>query len=123
MPLITIGARAQYETRVSPEDYEFLLTFKWTFARSHKNGELIYARRSVREGTYNRTVLMHHVVMARADLVKPSKDHTADHWDGDSLNNQRGNLRWATPTQQMANQHGIRSKPIEPPWWDAEIPY
>jgi HNH endonuclease len=120
---LTIGARAQYETQVSPEDYDFLLGFKWTFARSHKFGELIYARRSVREGSYNRTVLMHRVVLERMGIERPTKRHTADHWDGDSLNNRRDNLRWATPAEQMQNRRGIRSKPVEKPWWDEEIPW
>jgi hypothetical protein len=120
---LTIGARAQYETQVSPEDYDFLLSFKWTFARSHKFGELIYARRSVREGSYNRTILMHRVVLERMGIERPTKRHTADHWDGDSLNNRRDNLRWATPAEQMQNRRGIRSKPVEKPWWDEEIPW
>lgn len=124
MPTILIGARCQYETEVSPEDYAFLLTFKWTFAVSHKGGELVYARRSVWEsGGYNRTILMHHVVMERAGLVRPSRHHTADHRDGDSLNNRRRNLRWATAEQQMRNRHGIRAKPLEPPMWDEQIPF
>lgn len=123
MPLIVIGARSQYETQVSEEDYQFLLGFKWTFARSHKGGELIYARRSVREGSYNRTILMHHVVMERAGLVRPSDKHTADHWDGNSLNNRRDNLRWATAQQQMANQHGFRNRPIERLRAEEEIPF
>ena len=41
--LIVIGARAQYETQVSRDDYQYLLGFKWTFAVSHKNGGLVYA--------------------------------------------------------------------------------
>jgi len=124
VPLILIGARGQYETRVSVEDYAYLLGYKWTFARSHKGGELIYARRSVWTPGYgNRTVLMHHVVMERAGLARPSDDHTADHEDGDSLNDTRDNLRWLTAEQQMRNRHGVRHRPIEPPMWDEEIPY
>ena len=121
--LLTIGSRGQYDTQVSREDYEFLLGFKWTFAVSHKGGGLIYARRSIREGSYNRTILMHLVVLERMGEPKPSKRHTADHRDGDSLNNHRCNLRWATPEQQMANRRGIRHAPIEQPMWDEEIPF
>lgn len=76
MPTIVIGARCQYETEVSPEDYAFLLTFKWTFAVSHKGGELVYARRSVWEaGGYNRTILMHHVVMERGPCAAVAASH------------------------------------------------
>lgn len=124
MPTITIGARTQYVTRVSPEDYQFLLEFRWTYARSHKHGELIYARRSVWEGTYNRTILMHRVVLERMGEKRPTKRHTADHRNGDSLDNRRRNLRWATPEEQMANRHGIRSLPIaRAPWDEQEIPF
>lgn len=125
MPLIVIGARAQYETRVSFEDYAYLLGFKWTFARSHKGGELIYARRSVwcPARRCNVTVLMHHVVMERAELLRPTPEHTADHENGDSLDNERENLRWLTPEQQMRNRRGVCNRPLERPMWDEDIPY
>jgi hypothetical protein len=39
---------------VSWEDYDFLLQWPWTYAISHfKHGDLVYARRSVREGDRN----------------------------------------------------------------------
>lgn len=45
---ITIGARVQYVVKVSPEDYDFLMQWRWTYAVSHQGGGLVYARRSVR---------------------------------------------------------------------------
>jgi hypothetical protein len=44
---------------------------------------------------------MHHVVLERMGLVRPSQRHTAHHRDGCGLNNRRSNLRWRTPKEQM----------------------
>jgi hypothetical protein len=112
MRIITAGRSRQYQTLVSDEDYDHLQQWLWTFAVSHKGGELIYIRRSIRVGESNVTILMHHVVLERmADdgLIKPkrSKRHTAHHGDGNALNNQRWNLTWRTPKQQMAVQRGL----------------
>lgn len=125
MHLIFLGRQAQYETRVSDEDYEFLIGFRWSFAVSHPAGGLVYARRSVwvPNQNVNQTVLMHHVVLKRMKKERPSLRHTADHENGDSLCNERWNLRWATPEQQMRNRRGVRARPLERPMWDEEIPF
>lgn len=74
----------------------------WTFAVSHPRGSLVYARRSIRVGENNITVLMHHEVMARMGTPRPSPRHTTHHRDGCALNNRRRNLTWRTPGEQMA---------------------
>jgi len=86
---------------VSDQDYDFLQQWLWTYAFSHKGGNLIYARRSVRSGGSNVTILMHHVVLELAGKPRPSDEHTAHHRDGDGLNNRRANLAWRTGTEQM----------------------
>jgi hypothetical protein len=106
---IVCGRSRQYITRVSDEDYEFLIKNLWTFARSHKgNDTLIYIRRSISvpdaehpRGRRNVTILMHRVVIERMGLVQPTPRHTVHHEDGDSLNNQRWNLGWLSPKGQM----------------------
>lgn len=130
---ITIGARTQFVVKVSPEDYDFLMQWPWTFARSHGPWSgLIYARRSIRVGDSNQTILMHRVVLTeRMGIERPSPLHFTDHDNGDSLDNRRSNdrgrqqLRWLTHKENMANRHGIRHVPIgalpEPEL--AEIPY
>lgn len=116
---ITIGARTQYQVKVSWEDYDYLMQWPWTYAVSHpQQGGLVYARRSVREGGRNVTILMHRVIIARMGLKRPSKKHFVDHENGDSLDNRRENnlglqqLRWLTAKQNRANQWGIRAVPI-----------
>jgi len=124
---ITVGRREQYAVKVSACDYDFLMQWPWTFARSHKYGQLIYARRSIRCGDSNVTILMHRVVIERMGLVRPSETHFVDHENGDALDNRRVNdaglqqLRWLTMAENMANQRGVRAVPIAAT--GSEIPY
>ena len=117
---ITIGARTQYVVKVSWEDYDFLMQWSWTYAVSHpRHGGLVYARRSVREGDRNVTILMHRVIiLERMGLARLSEKHFTDHENGDSLDNRRENdrgmpqLRWLTNQENMANRRGIRNEPV-----------
>lgn len=130
---IIIGARTQYVVKVSPEDYDFLMQWKWTYAVSHpRHGGLVYARRSIRDGGRNVTILMHRVIITeRMGLERPSEKHFTDHDNGDSLDNRRVNdraraqLAWLTAKQNMAKQYGIRSLPVVPAFRPAmnDIPF
>ena len=119
---IIVGARTQYVVKVSWEDYDFLIQWPWTYAISHpRHGGLVYARRSVREGFRNVTVLMHRIIITeRMGLARPSDKHFVDHDNGDSLDNRRVNdrgraqLRWLTAKENMANQRGIINRPVVP---------
>jgi hypothetical protein len=64
-------------------------------AVSHpQHGALVYARRSVREGDRNVTLLMHRLIITeRMRLERPSDRHFVDHENGDSLDNRRVNDR------------------------------
>lgn len=108
MRILTIGRSRQYETKVSDEDYAWLTQWLWTFAVSHPKGSLVYARRSVHTGSGNVTVLMHRVIIIeRMGLPRPSEDHTVDHDNGDSIDNQRDNLFWRTGQEQMFTRRRI----------------
>jgi hypothetical protein len=81
---------------VDDEDYEYLSQWKWQ-ARKAKNGW--YARRWTSQRAGKRYIVgMHTEIMGCA----PSQ--LVDHEDGDGLNNQRSNLRFATTAQNALNQ-------------------
>ena len=130
---IIIGARTQYVCKVSWEDYDFLMQWPWTYAVSHpRHGGLVYARRSVRAGDQNVTILMHRVIITeRMGLKRPSEKHFVDHDNGDALDNRRVNdagrqqLAWLTNKENMAKRYGVRSVPIVPAFRSAlsDIPF
>lgn len=117
---IIVGHRTQYSVKVSACDYDFLMQWKWTFAVSHpRHGGLVYARRSIREGNRNVTVLMHRVIIIeRMGLQRPSDKHFTDHDNGDSLDNRRENdrgrqqLQWLTNQENAAKRYGIKNQPV-----------
>lgn len=79
-------------TLVDDADYEYLNQFKWC-AWHNQNGIWYAVRTPMR--VYH---AMHRVILGITD----SKTYT-DHIDGDGLNNQRSNLRLATPAQNVRN--------------------
>ncbi len=113
MRTITAGRGRQFVTYVSDVDYDYLMQFLWTYAFSHQKGGLVYIRRSVMLGGLKYTLLMHRLIMDRKDEPQPTDEHvTVDHQDGDALNNQRYNLRWATYSEQLEERY--RRKVIAP---------
>lgn len=129
---ITIGARTQYVVKVSPEDYDFLMQWKWTYALSHGPWSgLVYARRSVSTPSGNVTILMHRVVLIeRMGIERPSEKYFTDHDNGDSLDNRRVNdkdrtqLQWLTARENAAKKLGVIKVPRLPDSaWEASIPF
>lgn len=90
-------------------DYQFLLQWLWS-PKWSRGGRKVYLRRVVQSGPRSArtqtTIFLHHAVMERAGIIKPSESHVLDHRDGDSLNCQRSNLRWLTLSQNRANLFG-----------------
>jgi hypothetical protein len=103
---IRIGPRGQYAVTVDARDFAFLSQWKWSVTRTvWRYGANIYARRFAQVNGRQRTILMHRVILRqRMRLKPPSRRHECDHRDIDSLNNTRRNLRWATPSIQIANR-------------------
>jgi hypothetical protein len=89
------------EAFVDDEDYEAVRATKWWLLRT-KSGKL-YAYRPVRKesGQYS-TVLMHRIIMGALPR------QLVDHEDGNGLNNQRGNLRVCTTSQNNANKAALK---------------
>jgi hypothetical protein len=76
-------------TAVDDSDFEELIQYKWC---AHRKGKKVYAVRA------NGLSSMH------AHLMGPRRAARIDHIDGDGLNNQRNNLRWATVAQNSMNR-------------------
>jgi hypothetical protein len=124
MRIITIGRSRTYETMVSDEDYDYLTQWLWTFAVSHPKGSLVYARRSIKVGGANVTVLMHRVIiLERMGIPRPSPHHTVDHDDGRSLNNQRENLFWRTGEEQMFTRRRLQKAAVPEHELEAAVPF
>jgi hypothetical protein len=88
---------------VDDEDFEFLSSYRWSPVRSRN---LVYAITNVRTAIVRTTMEMQRLILPSADMI--------DHINQNGLDNQRHNLRAATPTQ---NQHNRR------PNYNSNVPY
>lgn len=97
----TIPFTKGYIARVDDEDYDVLTAHKWTAVVTGKNIKRVYAYRRINWDNTKRkwggSIYMHRQI---TDAVKGLD---VDHIDGDTLNNQRSNLRTATRSQNLAN--------------------
>lgn len=84
--------------QVDDEDFWELNKHKWCTTRG--KGNTFYAQRSVRINGKARPILMHRVIMNAPPRIQ------CDHLDGDGLNNQRSNLRFATNQENNRNKVG-----------------
>jgi hypothetical protein len=85
-------------TLVDDADYARLNHWRWS-ARHDKRNQTYYAKRETSVGNKSITVLM-----ARQILGLTDPKVFADHIDGDTLNNQRYNLRPAIRSQSQINR-------------------
>jgi hypothetical protein len=79
------------EAQVDDADYDELMRYPW---HANPSGQKWYARRI----EYGNSIYMH------IQLMEPTGELEVDHIDGNSLNNQRCNLRLVTRSQQMINR-------------------
>lgn len=78
---------------VDDENYDSIIIFTWrSIPEKHTN----YAIKGWSPET--------HMQMANAVMGQPPKGYTWDHKDRNGLNNQKNNLRLATPQQNAANR-------------------
>jgi hypothetical protein len=84
------------QTVVSDRDFNWLSQWSW-YALNNGCGKF-YAARDVRVNGVRKTILMHREILCVAGHLD------GEHRNGDSLDNQRSNLRPATRTQNHANR-------------------
>jgi hypothetical protein len=83
---------------VDDDDYSDISLYRWY---ALFNGRRYYAVRQVPGENGGQSILyMHRYLLG----IAPGPDLTPDHASGDTLDNSRDNLRWATPSQQAANR-------------------
>lgn len=83
-------------TFVDDEDYGALSKYKW--CADSKGYPVRSEKRSETGRTYRKMILMHRVILD----AKP--DQWVDHKDGNPLNNQKSNLRYADRTKNQRNR-------------------
>jgi HNH endonuclease/AP2 domain len=79
---------------VDDADFEWLNQWKWC---AHREGSSWYAVRTDYSSNRKRTVKMHRLILGEPKGM-------VDHIDGNSLNDQRENLRLATDSQNARNR-------------------
>jgi len=98
---------------VDHEDYDFLIRWTWGFTwdrtRTKKYATRMTRRR--KEGNKQIKVYMHKVILERSGKKQPTENHhMGDHEDGDSLNNRRANLSYATPSMNRRTARKRKAK-------------
>lgn len=78
---------------IDDEFYELVIKHKW-FARFNTSNKAYYATREVDRKHIN----MHNL------MLPPSDGYVVDHINGDTLDNRKDNLRYATVAQNAQNQ-------------------
>ena len=79
---------------VDPADIPLVASWVWSARRKTRN---IYAVRNDKSGSKARTVSLH------MHILPPTPGYVVDHVNGNSLDNRRANLRYATNQQNLAN--------------------
>jgi hypothetical protein len=89
-------------------DFEFAMQWRWKAIKSKGRKVKWYAFRTTRFAGRHVAYFLHKEICLRAHGLPPTKAHLiGDHLDGDSLNDRRLNLAWATHSQNCINRGGV----------------
>jgi hypothetical protein len=112
---IWLDVDAGIYARVSFEDYAWALQWKWQITWDRHKRKAYATRSASTHGRRRVKYYLHKEVLARKDILPPTPKHTmGDHGDGDSLNCERWNLSWATPSMNRRTARPPMRRP-EPP--------
>lgn len=111
VPILCRGKSYEMEILVSPEDYEWVVSRgNWFVTHATRQNGKNYAVRS-EKGVL---VFLHKAILVRSFKLPPSPLHIiGDHRNGNSLDNRRNNLRWATPKMNANNIFGFVERQME----------
>lgn len=101
---VYLDAACEVFCLVSPERYAWVTQWRWSWRWDRTKTKRYATRTSWKDGR-RCTVYMHKAILAETGKPQPTEAHTiGDHQDGDSLNNQDGNLEWATVSMNRRNR-------------------
>lgn len=104
--LVYLDRACEVFALVSSEHYAWVTQWRWKWVWDRTKTKR-YAKRTPRLGPDGRcvSIYMHKAILTEFGRPPPSDAHTiGDHQDGESLNNQIGNLEWATASQNRRNR-------------------
>ncbi len=93
---VYIPVGKDYQSTIDEEDYVRVMEYRWYPLVGSDN--LVYAASKNKQGRGPAVIVMHRLIMNAPGGL------TVDHLDGNGLNNQKGNLRFATRSEQMHNR-------------------
>jgi hypothetical protein len=96
------------ETIVDDDDYERFHQFRWNLQTPERSGvSTPYVCRKCLVGDKYRTLYLHREILGLGPLRDDPRE--VDHKDHNGLNNQKGNLRIATKSQNQQNRNLIKT--------------